>query len=337
MKQIASALALLALCISLPSCGGGGGGSDGSPSTVRPKTLDGITFSLDSKATFRFTRSIGSGPAETTSDVETGVFTYTGNSTPKAYNSTQSNITNVIFPRSITSGTYTYQPTNSVGGTLTLTGNAIYTLPTQLPFPFNPVLIPFISDSDGNENRVVTVNVTFVSSGSFISANSAVVSVLGGGDPDFDSVVVPATVTLTSGGGVPPNYNPTLDPNRPSVIAPATLNNAVLTFESGTNNPAFDFSLQLAADASGTGSMNVDEIGQAILTVNGTIITNSEAYTYKRTPGTDDAVLVLSGSGSAVDGSYVLSFSGTQVGTYAGSTPDLSGSFVVVTPGIPTP
>ncbi len=78
--------------------------------------------------------------------------------------------------------------------------------------------------------------------------------------------------------------------------------------------------------------MNADEIGEAILTVNGMIITNSEAYTYTRTPGTDDAVLVLSGSGTAVDGSYILKFNGSKVGTYTGSTPDYSGDFRVVTP-----
>ena len=158
-----------------------------------------------------------------------------------------------------------------------------------------------------------------------------------GGDPLYDTVIIPAAISLVSGGPVPTNYNPTLDPDRPSEIAPESLNNKRFQFTNGSANPNLDFTIQFVADTGSSTPSNIDEIGMGLLRVSGTAVDNAVDYTYTRTGGTDDAILVVSGSGTTFDGRYTLRFGSAQSGAYIGEVDgdtvdaaDVTGTFTVV-------
>ena len=346
MKHFLSAIALAACFATLTNCGGGGGSGDSTPPTTRPKTLDDLTLILDGSIRFQFNRNIGSAPAVSSGDVETGAFTYVFNGNNlRAYNNTAGTRSDTRFPNAIAAASYSYRAINPSSGILTLTGTGTTRLPVRGGFTANNGSFTYLFENDSNfvPSNVVVIDITFTESGSVIASNPATVTIPGG-DPAYDSVIIPTSITLTSGGPVPTNYNPTLDPNRDSIIAPESLNAKLFQFTHGGGNPALNFTIQFAADLTGGmggvgNNNNFDEIGQGLLRVNGAAVDNAINYTYTRIGGTDDATLVISGSGLTFDGTYTVKFAGKQNGAYIGqvdagtaNAADVTGTFVVVTP-----
>jgi hypothetical protein len=273
--------------------------------------------------------------------VETGTFTYRQiGAQLRAYNNSNGGRSDTRYPDTISTASYTYRAINSSSGILTLTAVGSSDLTTTGGFTANNASFVYLFESDSTfaTNNVVIMDLTFSSDGTVVTSNAATVT-QPGGSPLFDTIVIPTAVTLTEGGAVPENYNPVLDPNRPSKIAPVSLNNRRFQFTSGNLNPAFDFTIQFTADAVTIPANNIDEIGFGVLRVAATAVDNAISYTYRRIGGTDDATLVVSGSGLSTDGTYTLSFAGTQSGTYTGlpdgltvNPADESGRFIVITP-----
>jgi len=342
MKNLISAISLVACCITLSNCGGGGGDRiDTSPPTIRPKTLDGVVLILDTSVRLEFIRSTGTPGAIANGDVETGAFIYTlGGLQLRTYRNSTGGNSDVRYPDEVSTAAYSYRPINNSSGVLTLTAVGSSDLITTGIFGADngSFVYLFESDSNGIENHVVVMDVTFTENGSFITSNAATVSIPGG-NPQFDTVLIPTTVSLAAGGLVPTNYNPLLDPNRKSKISPESLNNKRFQFTNGIPNPSLNFTIQFASEALGPIVTNIDEIGLGLLRVNGAAVDRAVNYTYTRTGGTDDAILVLSSSNTTFDGRYTLRFAGRENGMYIGNvdagTPnaaDVSGSFFLISP-----
>ena len=340
MKHLISTIALITCCITLFNCGGAGAGSnDKSPETVRPKTFDGIVLTLDSTVRFEFIRNTGSAPALVSGDVETGTFLYTlGGVQLRKYRNTNGDDSDVRYPDSVSSASYTYRAINTSAGILTLTAVGINDLTTSGTRSANngSLVYLFNSDSNGTTNNVVVIDLTFSKNGQSITSNEATVRIPGG-NQRYDNVLVPTTLSLATGGYVSTNYNPTLDPKRDSKIAPASLNNKLVNYTNGKPDTTLDFTIQFVADNAGpANNSNIDEIGQGLLRVAGNSVDDAVNYTYTRTGGTDDAILVISNANNTFDGRYTLKFSGVDNGAYIGEVDagtadasDVSGRFFV--------
>ncbi len=252
MKHLLSTFALAACCVSLTNCGGGGGGGrDESPPTVRPKTLDGVVLTLGGNVRFELVRNIGSAPAISNGDVETGDFFYTlGGNQLRTYPNTNGDNSDVRYPDSITNASYSYRAINDTAGILTLTGFGVNDLVTSGGFAANngSFVYLFNNDSNGIENRNVVVDLTFSQNGATVSVNSATVR-QPGGDPLFDNVIIPTNVSLATGGQVPTNYNPVVSPLRESRIVPETLDQRLIRFTNGIPDPTLDFTIQFTSDS----------------------------------------------------------------------------------------
>lgn len=339
MKFLVAQIAIVACCFTLSNCGGAGG--DGGEPTIRPKTLDGITLTLDNSARFEFVRNTGTSPAVSSGDEETGAFFYTslvGNGNVKNYDNLNGDQSNVVYPLSVAIAKYTYRAINESAGVLTLTGTgnfSTFNLGNQIiandsgAFLFSqtsPLSAPTLSNT-------VVIDLTFTSNGSSVSVGTVTLSL-----PDsavvntLDTVRILADAVLTTGGGIPENYNPPVDSTAPdSKIAPESFANLRMTAtNTGIPDPAFDFSIQFVADSvQNNGSSAPTELGSGLLRVAGVAVDFALNYTWTRIPGTDTGTLVLSNipaPNSTFNGSYTLSFAGTDNGTYAGGvdgdTPD---------------
>jgi hypothetical protein len=347
MKLLAYLIAATAAVMTLTHCGGGSSGDD-APATVRPKTLDGIVLSLDTNATIEFIRNSGTSPAVYNGDVETGTFIYTAAAsynTIRAYDNLSGDQSNFRYPASVSTASYTYRAINDTSGELTLTGTG--TIGTTYTGGSGGTIINdswirlFVSTSPQTNvsgSKVAKVIISFTSTGTFVTSDVVTLSL-----PEssfvstLDTVRIPTAIKLATGGSVPENYNPVIDPLAPSKIAPESLSGLLLVATNGTPDPTKDYTLQFVADASGISgnpSNRPDEVGQVTLRVYDTsvpsileAVTSAANYTWTRTGGTDKGVLVLSGIpdvGSlpfdlSINGTYTMEFLGTQNGKYTGT------------------
>lgn len=330
MKFIATFTTLVFSSILLSSCGSGSGGGDGVPSTRRPKTLDGLVLTIAGRGNFEFIRSAGSPPALLSGDVETGTFIYNLTGLNRAaLDNLVGSLTNVTFPNGVATATYTYRAINANQAVLTLTGVGQFggaPTGTLLPNPSNMIL--FTSDSDGNVNNTVEIDISFSTNGTTIQTEISTMFQVGSISP-FDRVRAPMVIVLKGGGLVPENYNPVLDPLRPSLIAPVSLGATRIDFtNTGLADPNFDFSIQFIADAVGLPTNPPTEVGTGLLREAGAVVDDAINYTWQRIPGTDSGRLVVSGAGSTFDGGYTLDYVSSDQGSYIGEvdagTPDIN-------------
>jgi len=273
-------------------------------------------------------------------DVETGTFIYTLTGlNHRALPNVGGNNTNMHYPDAVSTATYSYRAINETSGILTLTGVAIDDL--TITGGVNPAgnfshLQMFEADSNGFDALVVEIDISFTSNGTTVTSDtitlrqptSALVNT-------FDTVRTPSTVLLATGGGVPVNYNPTIDPNRPSKIALASLGNRLFRFTNGIPNPALNFTIQFTSQSTNAGT----ETGTGLLRLAGAPVDDAVNYTYTRINGTDNATLVISsanGASTTLNGSYTIGYAGTDSGIYTGSADadtvnpaDVSGTFFI--------
>lgn len=320
--RYASSASVIAFLFS--GCGGGSSGDDSTP-TIRPKTLDGIVLTLDTNVSFEFVRNTGTPPALASGDVETGTFFYKlGGVQRRQYPNQGGDNSDTQYPDDVSNASYSYRAVNESSGILTLTGIGINDLNFTGGFNASNGSFVFLfnSDSSGTVNNSVDIDITFASNGGIITSNTARVSIPGSITPQWDIVYVPTKVQLATGGSVPENYNPTIDPNRPSRVVPASLNNLIFNFtNTGIPDPNFNFTVQFVAQATGlqkTKETDPDEIGQGLLRIAGSVVNDAIDYTWRRIGGTDKGVLTITGSNSTFDGEYTFSFIGTDNGTYLG-------------------
>lgn len=274
-------------------------------------------------SSFEFIRSVSSPPALLSGDIETGTFIYTFSGTniisPPLDNFIGSR-TDVIFPNTVTAASYTYRAINENQGVLTLTGSGGFNLPLTGRFGAGNASFMdlFESSSTGEDSNQLELDISFSSDGSFVDPGTATMTMLGSTSP-FDRVRAPLKIRLKDGRQVPENYNPNIDPNRPSLITPVSLDDSIITFtNTGLGDPSFDFTLQFVADAVGLPGNPPTEVGTALQRIAGSPVDDAVDYTWKRTLGTDSGTLVVSGGGNTFDGIYTLNFAGVDNGTYVG-------------------
>jgi hypothetical protein len=348
--QLILAAAAAAAAITLSSCGSG----TGSDSTIsaRPQSMDGIVLNLDGLR-LEFIRNRGSGLATNPGDFETGTFIYalSGNQL-RQYSNRGGDNSDVRWPDDVTSATYTYQMINETSGILTLDGFAVNDLTITGQFDANngSFCYFFESDSLGNVITQVQIDMTFesIASDQFVQLTAfSDVRIPGTAAPQYDIVRIPSNARLIGalgGGLIPFNYLPEDDSTRPSRIVPITLNNTTVQFTNGLGNTALDFSIQFVRDAVDTTDPSVEpiEIGTGIMRIDNVPVINAIDYTWQRIPGTDNATLVINNSGTTLDGSYTLSFSGVDFGTYTGvldgdtvDINDVIGTFFIPAAAVP--
>lgn len=309
---------------------GGGGDDDDSEATVRPKTLDGIALLLDGNVRFEFVRNKGTAPAVRTGEVESGSFFYSlGGVQRRTYPNQRGDNSDCRFPDSITNATYTYTAINETSGLLRMTGIGVNDLNDTGTFRAqnSSFCYFFNSDSDLNVNNVVEVDLTFSSSGNSVTTSTATARIPGSTRPEFDVVRLPAGVRLTDGGAVPKNYNPAVDLNRPSKLAPESLNNLQVIFVNGAGNTALDFTIDFIKESTQTSqNQATTEIGQGFMRVGGEALIGAVNYTWQRIGGTDSATLVITKvqsstnpAANSLNGSYRLEFRGADNGSYNGT------------------
>ncbi len=357
-KTCLAALTLPLVCtFVLSSCGGGGGGGDDeSPETTRPKTLDGLTIQLQGGVSFTFSRNVGTEGAVTNGETETGNFVYNlGSNNVQQFPNINGDVSDISFPDSLSDRTYTYLAVNENSAVITLNGVSSDDLNQTGGFNAanNSFAYYFHSDSATGSitaaptHPTVQMDITFNNNGSFsVSVSSIVLSIVGSSFPGLDTTLPPnSLIRLEGGGAVPFNYNPVIDPNRPSAIVPESLDGLFVLFNNGVPNPADNFTIQFISDVTFGNSLNadIDELGNGIqrvgvnsdLTLSGG---ESVAYTWRRIPGTDNATLVVSNGNNTFDGSYELQFSSESTGVYIGTVDDgttdaaqVSGTFIIRT------
>ncbi len=356
LKTSFTALSLPLICsLALTSCGGGGGGGDGddTPDTTRPKTLDGTIITLPGGVAFSFSRNTGTSPALTNGETETGSFVYS----PPAINLQQfqninGDMSDISFPDALSDRTYTYQAVNENSGVITLTGVSSNNLNQTGIFNAANQSFTYYFHSDSGTalitspatNPSVQMDITFNNNGGItVSVSSIVLSIVGSNFPNLDTTLpISPAFTLAGGGSVPFNFNPEVDPNRPSAIVPESLNGLLVFFTNGAPNPADDFRVQFSSDFTfdNINNPNIDEVGSGLQRVGANsdlTLTGGESvgYTWRRIPGTDNATMVLSLGGNTFDGSYELQFTSENTGSYIGTVDDgttdvgqVSGTFI---------
>jgi len=318
---------------------GSGSGTDAEEDTVRPKSLDDITLTLDGSIQFDFISNMDSGRAVRNGDEEFGTFIYRPAGTGfRKYPNILGTVTNTDWPARVNGASYRYRAINSTSGIITLfaTGSGGRPSFTGISREPNGSQISFFRYTSPifelNETRTLVLDVTFGSNGAVVSSNEITANVPESPEQGLDTIRIPSSVMLTSGGPVPVNYGTQIDPNRPSRIVPESLDRRLLVATNGIPLPSLDFTLQFTKDATqptfGTGANT--EIGQALLRVVSSPIDSAADYTWQRIPGTDTGTLTLSNSGSALfDRAFTLNFIGVDSGTYAGGTAQTSGTFTL--------
>lgn len=339
-KKGIAPIALLSVAL-LTGCGGGGGDDD-TPPTVRPKTLAGLIIKFDSGAKFEFLRGNQSGRAILNGDVESGAFIYTltGNQL-RQYPNQGGDTSDTRWPDDISNASYEYRAINDTSAVLTLYGVGVNDLQTSGGFNANNGSFTYLFNNDSFfiDINEVQVDLTFSTDGNVIDANVSTIRIPGSSAPHYDVIYVPSSIERTSGGSVPENYNPDVDPNAESIIAPESLNDLVINYTNGIPDPNFDFTIQFVTLATNLQQQNnngPDETGQGLLRIGGAPVDLALDYTWKRITGTDDGILTLSGSGTTFDGNYTIKYigldSGDYIGEVDGDTPavdEVSGSFYV--------
>jgi hypothetical protein len=338
MKSFLKLTALAILPVVLNSCGSGKGGDP--TATTRPRTLDGIVLTLDTNVRFELIRNIGTPAALANGDIETGTFFYSlGGVQLRQYPNQGGDNSDTRYPDSITNASYTYLAINETSGLLTLTGIGVNDLVTTGVFNANNGSFTFLfnSGSDLVVNNVVELDLTFTSNGQTVVTGVTTVRIPGSLQPQYDVIRVPTTIRLASGGLVPVNYNPTLDPLRPSRIAPESLNQRNIVFTNGIPDPNLDFEISFTRESVQTNNRIPTELGQGFLRVAGSPVVNAIDYTWTRIGGTDSATMVISNSNQTFDGTYRVDFKGVDNGDYTGTvdgnTPDaaeVSGKFFIL-------
>jgi hypothetical protein len=329
--------------------------------------MDGIVLNLESSASFEFIRSTGTAGAVNNGDVESGTFLYTPKVAAdvlKLYDNLNGDQSNFRYPLSVTAATYTYRAINDSSGVLTLNATGAFdptfTLPPGATVALNDSWIrlfysysPIVFTSN---TRVAEIAITFKDNVSFVTSEvvtlslpeSSLVSTL-------DTVRIPSTISLATLGPVPLNYNPVVTGRAPSRIAPATLTNRLMSATNGIPDATKNFTIQFVADASTPGlatEAGSVEIGRGLLSVYNpasvppglTAVGIALDYTWRRIAGTDRGELILSNIpdnpalpfDTSLNGTIVLSFNGTESGTYSGSADadtvnpaDVSGTFFI--------
>jgi len=344
-RKLALAGAALIASSFLTSCGGGG--AAGQP-TIRPKTLDELVLILDGQFRFEFNRTVGTPAAIDSGDVETGTFLYVSPS-PSEFEGVQNTYLDIIgitstvtFPNKIQTVGYTYRAINKTSGVITLTGfdldqTQIVTPPTPYAFGVDPV----------DPENVIDIDITFSTDGAIISVNNITLRPNTGIalSPGF---IVPAEIQTSLGGPVPENYNPEIDPKRPSKIAPESLDGGFLSAFNGIPDTTKDFTIQFSKDITYfqlDPDTDPDEVGTGLLRVDGAVLDIALEYTWKRIGGTDNATLVLSNIpdditlpfDDSLNGTYTLEFLGNDNGNYIGTVDgdtadaaDVTGTFLYV-------
>ena len=256
-------------------------------------------------------------------DVETGTFLYqrTGPAwgTP-APNNTQGGQTNVLFPETVGVATYTYRAINTNQAVLILTGVGQVNNPGDPPLGNGSDMRLFISDSEGVENNSVEFDISFSTNGATIGMERVTMELAGFTSP-FDQVrIIDATIRQAgTNAPVPEDYNPVIDPLRPSRIVPESLSDKRIDFtNSGLGDPSFDFSIQFIREGEQPSGGVISEFGTGLLRIDGSPVDGAVNYTWRRIGGTDTARLVISGSDTTFDSGYTLTFSSPEQGTYIG-------------------
>jgi hypothetical protein len=326
MKFFLKLLASASACALLASCGGSRG-EDSGP-TRRPKSLDGIVLTLSNNVTFEFVRNAGTPAAVANGSFETGTFFYRlGGAQVRQYPNVGGDNSDTRWPDSISGASYVYRAVNNESAVLTLNGVGVNDLVTTGNFNANNGSFTFLfnSDSGGTVSNQVDVDLTFRSTGLNVDTDVATVSIVGSAFLDtWDTIRVPAGVRLVSGAAVPENYDPVIDPFRPSRIVPESLTNSLYRFNHGGADPQFNFTLQFTRDLVGVGGSTTTETGSALQRVAGSVTDVGVNYTWTRIGGTDTGRLVISGGNNTFDGGYILSFAGPDSGAYVGQADDLT-------------
>ena len=328
--------------ITFTSCGSGAGGDgngDGTPATTRPKTLEGVVLSVQGQPRFEFIRSFSSQGAALDGQSETGTFFYnlTGVQYILLSPINQAQQIGGAFPDQLSGGTYTYTALNSTSATLTLRGSAnVAGTITGVPPLESVEAYFFIFGRDGTTNEV-TFDITFTEQGNRVTVDT-ILARIGPNPLTQDRFLLSnSNVQLRTGSPVPPNYNPPLDPLRPSRIVPTALGGSLLDMDVA-GGTAEDFTLQLTQTGAPSTGPNgtVSETGMAVQRVGpgGATIFSGASYTWSRIPGTDDGTLVISNGDPALNGEYRLAFASPLAGTFSGvRTGDFSRSGgITVTP-----
>lgn len=354
-RLLLAATTLIAVVL-LPACGGGG--EDTSPPTVRPKTLDDLVIQLTDGPSMQFIRSANSPTANLSGETETGTLLYNFNTDDNFvdYLALDGIRTNCYWSSDLINISYEYTAINDNQARLTVyadLGNDEDFLGTPNPNPINgrPQSAFWLIDSAVPPNFIseCVFDLSFTGDGSVITLNPVRVIIPGSALPDIDNVEVAGTIRTKDGDLVPENYNPMTSTNLPSDIAQPYLN--TLTFNctnTGLGDPNFDFNITFAATqqwalGAKSNETDPDEIGTFNITIGvGTPspVLGAGDYTYRRINGTDEAILVLSGTGTTFDGTYTLAYAGRDNGDYIGQvdggTPDVNeviGTFLI--PGAP--
>ena len=336
MKKFFSSLLLLGTSLFFVACEDSGSSTD----IVRPLTMDGIVLSSPRGDQFRFVRSFTSGAAETAGSIETGAFFYTsGGTNLQLYPSLTGDNSDVLFPDAVNLATYQYLAVNDTAGVLTLNGQAVNDLTVSGSFNAlnGSFVFFFANDSSGNLSTQVDIDITFEGGSTTIDGINTVWSIANSTTPQIDSVVIPATLALDGGGSVPRGFNPEFDFDRASELVPATFTGLVFILTDPTG-AAPTVQLQFTADTGVVTVENVDETGTALQRVGAVTPTPGVPtipgvnYMAERISQTSDVELILDGGGNAQDGTYILSFQGTDAGTVTqttGSGTLLQGTFQV--------
>lgn len=340
-----SLVSLLAFCLTFlaGSCGSGGGNNS---STVRPLTMNGLVIITPQGDRFEFLRSLSSNTADNFGDTETGTFFYTsGGTNIQTYPSASGEDSDVRFPDEVNSASYTYQALGDSEGILTLTGVAVNDLFNTGFFGADNGSFVYFFEHDssgittGVNTRTVVIDISFTASGSFITDITTTWTIPNSlaTNPLWDTVFIPCSLFLETGGTPSAGHTSERDPDDPSRLVPDTLDGLVFDLNDTlqlTPDVAFQFSTD---PGSGTSSGNdVDETGTLIERLggigSGTAVISEIDYSASRISGTDSIELTISGGGNDRDGTYTLIFSGADSGTVqqtTGSGVLLNGDFFV--------
>ncbi|MEO1857849.1 MAG: hypothetical protein ABGY95_10880, partial [Rubritalea sp.] len=297
-----------------------------------------VTLSLANSVSFEFIRNSSSSAAIQNGDTEFGGFLYTAGATSFTANSIDSFPVEIVWPTKIGPSSYTYTPINDTSGVIVVTA-------TDFTFTAEGDHSYFSNDAVGsNGESSARMIVSFVDNGGY--ADRAEIRIEDPEDPtaDVNGGTVSSTV-LTEGrftvgsGALTANYNPNIDSdNRQSKISPAALggNSIIFTDDVADGN---NFTLQLTS--SSNGNLEYDDLGTTVyLDENNQPTIDAADYLYKRTLGTDNASLTLTGTDDStpniINGTIDLLFLSpvtpyqTASGTY--TTPDgKTGTFNVLT------
>ena len=324
-SRLAKVTAAVLVAAMLPSCGGGGG--EEIPYTFRPKTLRDLVLVLANGPRLEFLPGALSGRAINNGETETGTLTYILPADQRQqYPNFEGSDSDCQWPDELIDITYEYTAINDNAALLTIYATAVNDL--TFTGSFNAANGSFCffweSDSLGTAIEEVEFDLTFSSDGANVSPGNVTTRIPDSAAPNFDIVYIPSQIETSDGMEVPENWNPEVDPNAPSDIAQPTLNNQVINFTNGIPDTNFDFTADFTATVvtppeSKLDPNDPDEIGTLVLRVSlGGPIFGAGDYTYRRINGTDDAILVISGTGTTFDRSYTLNWFGRDNGDYIG-------------------